>query len=141
MAIDLSPTLRAGLETAARAAAATAYAPYSKFQVGAAVLMGSGKIYRGANVENASYSLCFCAERTALVTAITAGESKLQAVAVYTPTQVPTSPCGACRQVLSEFGPDALVISVCDTARRQENSLGVLLPEQFGSKNLKGKRK
>jgi len=141
MATDLSPSFRAGLETAARAAADHAYAPYSKFRVGAAVLMASGKIYRGANVENASYSLCFCAERAALVTAITAGESKLQAVAVYTPTKTPTSPCGACRQVLSEFGPDALVISVCDSARRQENSLGVLLPEQFGPKNLKRKQK
>ena len=140
MAFKLSPSLRAGLEVAARAAAALAYAPYSKFRVGAAVLMESGKIYRGANVENASYGLGCCAERTALFTALAAGERKLQAVAVYTPTAAPTSPCGACRQVLSEFGPDALVISVCDSTRRQENSLAVLLPEPFGPRNLARKR-
>jgi len=139
MSFKLSPILRAGLESAARAAAAHAYAPYSKFRVGAAVLMGSGKIYRGANVENASYSLCYCAERTALVTAVAAGENKLQAVAVYTPTARPTSPCGACRQMLSEFGPDALVISVCDGSRRVELSLAELLPESFGPKDLRRK--
>ena len=141
MAFKLSPSLRAGLESAARTAAFAAYAPYSKFRVGAAVVMGSGQVYRGANVENASYGLCLCAERTALVTAVAAGETKLQAVAVYTPTKTPTSPCGACRQVLSEFGPDALVISVCDSTRRLETSLAALLPEQFGPKNLRGAKR
>ncbi|MDB6126340.1 MAG: cytidine deaminase, partial [Verrucomicrobia bacterium] len=96
------------LERAARAAAKGSYSPYSKFRVGAALLAGSGKIYTGANVENASYGLCNCAERTALFTAVAAGERHVEAVAVYTPTTTPTPPCGACRQVLNEFGPSAL---------------------------------
>ena len=83
------------LEKNARAAAARAYAPYSEFPVGAAVLGGSGRIYAGCNVENASYGLCNCAERTAVFSAVAAGETSVRAVAVYTPTPLPTAPCGA----------------------------------------------
>src|SRR3954463_3809420 len=103
----LPAKLQQHLEKAARDAAANSYSPYSKFRVGAAVLTGSGKIFQGCNVENASYGLSNCAERTAIFAAVAAGERILKAVAVYTPTQVPTSPCGACRQVINEFGDDA----------------------------------
>jgi cytidine deaminase len=125
------------LEQAARAATKACYAPYSKFRVGAAVLAGSGKIYSGCNVENASYGLCNCAERTAIFTAIAAGERKLKAVVVYTPTATPTAPCGACRQVINEFGPDAVVASVCRSAKRIDTTLPALLGEAFGPKNLR----
>ena len=124
------------LEKAARIAASRAYAPYSKFPVGAAVLAGSGKVYSGCNVENASFGLCNCAERTAIFTAVTAGESEVKAVAVFTPTPLPTAPCGACRQVINEFGPDALVISVCDSKNRIETRLTALLPGAFGPGDL-----
>ena len=125
------------LEKAARAATKACYAPYSKFRVGAAVLAGSGKIYSGCNIENASYGLCNCAERTAIFTAIAAGERKLKAVVVYTPTSVPTMPCGACRQVINEFGPHALVSSVCQSPKRIDTTLPALLGEAFGPKNLR----
>ena len=124
------------LEKTARAAARASYSPYSKFRVGTAVLAGSGKIYAGCNVENASYGLCNCAERTAIFTAATAGERTIKAVVVYTPTPTPTMPCGACRQVINEFGAQADVISVCDSAKRIETTLPMLLPEAFGPQNL-----
>jgi len=131
-----TPAQRRRLERAARAAAKQSYAPYSKFRVGAAILMESGRVYAGCNVENASYGLCNCAERTAIFTAAAAGERRIRAVAVYTPTKQPTLPCGACRQVINEFGPDAVVISVCDSARRFETTLPELLPHAFGPKDL-----
>ncbi len=124
------------LEKTAREAAARAYAPYSKFRVGAAVWAGSGKIYGGGNVENASYGLCNCAERTAVFTALASGERTLKAVVVYTPTAKPTAPCGACRQVLNEFGPSAAVLSICDTSARLETTLESLLPMAFGPERL-----
>jgi cytidine deaminase len=124
------------LENAARAASLASYSPYSKFAVGAAVLAGSGKMFLGVNVENASFGLCNCAERTAIFTAATAGERKVKAVVVYTPTATPTMPCGACRQVINEFGPDALVISICASDERFETPLSQLLPEAFGPQNL-----
>ena len=124
------------LETAARAVAKSAYSPYSKFQVGAAVLADSGKIHAGANIENASYGLCMCAERTAIFTAASSGDRTLKAVVVYTPTALPTMPCGACRQVINEFGPDATVIAICDSKERIESSLPDLLPRPFGPENL-----
>ena len=124
------------LEKCARSASALAYAPYSRFPVGAAVLGGSGKVYAGCNVENASYGLCNCAERTAIFSAVAAGERSIRAVTVYTPTPLPTAPCGACRQVIHEFGPDALVISVCDAKNRVETRLPALLPGAFGPGDL-----
>lgn len=136
MSAEISaPTLRR-LEKAARAAAQAAYSPYSKFRVGSAILAESGKIYGGCNVENASYGLCNCAERTAIFTAAAAGERTVRAVVVYTPTPEPTMPCGACRQVINEFGPDAIVISVCDSALRIETTLSALLPGAFGPNDL-----
>lgn len=129
-------TLRT-LETAARRAAKRSYSPYSKFAVGAAVLTGRGQVFSGCNVENASYGLCNCAERTAIFTAAAAGEREIQAVVIYTPTKTATAPCGACRQVINEFGPEALVISVCDSDDRIESTSSQLLPAAFGPKNLK----
>ena len=136
MPSPISAPLRRRLETAARAAAKKSYSPYSKFPVGAAILAGSGKLYTGSNVENASYGLCNCAERTAIFTAAAAGERVVKAVTVYTPTTTPTSPCGACRQVINEFGPTALVIGICDSADRIETTLDRLLPHAFGPTNL-----
>jgi cytidine deaminase len=124
------------LEKAARDAGARSYSPYSHFPVGAAVIAGSGRIYSGCNVENASFGLCNCAERTAIFTAVAAGERSVKAVAVYTPTALPTAPCGACRQVIHEFGPEALVISVCDSKSRITTHLSALLPGAFGPGDL-----
>jgi len=124
------------LTTSARKAAAQAYAPYSQFRVGAAVLAGSGKIYSGCNVENASYGLCNCAERTAIFTAIAAGETEIRRVVVYTPTPTATTPCGACRQVINEFGPQAVVLCLCDGPEEIETTLDALLPGAFGPGNL-----
>jgi cytidine deaminase len=120
------------LEKAARLAAQKSYSPYSNFNVGAAILAGSGGIHTGCNVENASYGLCNCAERTAIFTAVAAGERTIEAVVVYTPTPAPTAPCGACRQVIHEFGPQAIVISVCDSPERTVAHVSALLPDAFG---------
>jgi cytidine deaminase len=136
MAKSISPAQIRKLEAAARRAAKSAYAPYSHFPVGAAVLTESGRIFPGANVENASYGLCNCAERTAIFAAVAAGERKLRAVAVYTPTPTAVMPCGACRQVINEFGPDARVISSCAGADRIDVTLPALLPAAFGPENL-----
>lgn len=133
----LSPTLLARLTRAARAAARASYSPYSHFPVGAAVLTASGRIYAGCNVENASFGLCNCAERTALFTAVAAGERRFRAVVVFTPTATPTLPCGACRQVINEFAPAAIIVSACDSGAPQVTSTPELLPHAFGPANLK----
>jgi cytidine deaminase len=134
--MSLASAQRRRLIAAARRAAQTAYAPYSKFRVGAAVLAGNGKIFTGANVENASYGLSNCAERTAVFAAVAAGERKIVAVAVYTPTRKPTLPCGACRQVIHEFGPKAVILCACRSRERLETTLDQLLPGAFGRKDL-----
>lgn len=125
------------LEKAARLAAGKSYSPYSRFKVGAAVLAASGRIYVGCNVENASYGLCNCAERTAIFTAVAAGEREILAVAVHTPTPDPTLPCGACRQVIHEFGPAAVVICTGQRRARIETTLSTLLPAAFGPADLR----
>jgi cytidine deaminase len=124
------------LKIAARSAAGRAYAPYSRFRVGAATLTDAGKIFSGCNVENASYGLCNCAERTAIFSAVAAGERKLQCVVVYTATKTATAPCGACRQVIHEFGPQARVISFCATDDEIDVSIDALLPGAFGPADL-----
>ncbi len=134
--MKISPTLTARLERLARKAAKKSYSPYSRFAVGAVVLASSGKTYGGANVENASFGLCNCAERTAIFTAAAAGERKIKCVVVYTPTNSVTPPCGACRQVINEFGPQARVISICDSDDRIDTNLEALLPGAFGPGNL-----
>ena len=116
----------------AMAMAQKAYAPYSHFQVGAAVLAESGKIYGGANVENASYGATICAERNAIAAAVNAGERKLQAIAVT------ATPCGMCRQVMREFcDPKAFKVIVAKTADDYRAfTLEDLLPESFGPDHL-----
>jgi cytidine deaminase len=128
--------VRRRLEKAARDAAKASYSPYSKFRVGAAVLTDGGKIYSGTNVENASYGLANCAERSAIFAAVSQGGRKIRCVVVFTPTAEPTMPCGACRQVINEFGPRAIIVSLCRTAKRVETTLDKLLPAAFGPKNL-----
>lgn len=125
------------LIVAARHAADKAYAPYSRFPVGAAVLALSGRVYASCNVENASYGLSICAERNAAFRAIAAGEREIVAVVVYTPTAVPTAPCGACRQVICEFGLNARVLCVCDGPACIDTTLHALLPASFGPHSLR----
>jgi cytidine deaminase len=129
-----SPSL-AQLRLAAKNAAALAYAPYSGFTVGAAVWTDRG-LFTGANVENASYGLTNCAERTAIFAAAAAGARRVERVVVYTPTPSPTAPCGACRQVIFEFGPEAEVVSCCQGADTIETTIGALLPGAFGPADL-----
>lgn len=119
------------LAAAARNASRHAYCPYSGFAVGAAVLTGEGRVFAGCNVENASFGLTLCAERNAIAQAVAAGARAIVAVAVYTPTSAPTAPCGACRQVIAEFG-DAQVQSLCDGAAVARWSAADLLPHAFG---------
>jgi cytidine deaminase len=123
---------------AARQAAAAAYCPYSKFRVGAALLTDRDEIVSGCNVENASYGLTICAERNAVFQAVarTEGPLVIRAVLVYTPTPEPTAPCGACRQVINEFGPDATIVSICDGEGVIDSSIANLLPGAFGPGNL-----
>ena len=112
-----------------------AYAPYSKYHVGAALLAATGEIYEGINVENAAYPSSMCAERTAVFQAVTAGERNFTAIAVASSNG--GSPCGACRQVLAEFGTGIIVIVVDDTGKVLiESGLSELLPESFGPADL-----
>src|SRR6476469_9640634 len=122
------------LEARARAAQQRAYAPYSKFKVGAAVRMKGGKIFDGVNVENASYPLSVCAERNAIAAAVNGGALELEAVAVCTDASPPSSPCGGCRQVLREFCKDptqVTVTSVNNKGERRSWTVAELLPDSF----------
>jgi len=111
-----------------------AYVPYSDYAVGAALLTASGKVYTGCNVENASYGLTVCAERTAAFKAVCDGEREFIAIAVV--TQNAGSPCGACRQVLAEFGPEMRVLVADDSGDYRVYSLAELLPDFFGPSQL-----
>ncbi len=127
-------TVQAYLEAlvaAARAVQPNAYVRASNFRVGAAVLSRDGRIFAGCNVENASYGLTICAERGAVGTAVAAGARDLVAVAVVTDLDEPARPCGACRQVLAEFGKDMQVILVGRGSGRRQLTLASLLPEPF----------
>jgi cytidine deaminase len=135
--MSLTSLQRRRLIAAARKSAQAAYAPYSKFRVGAAVLTASGQIVTGCNVENASYGLSCCAERTAIFKAVAGGARKIVAVAIYTPTPKPTLPCGACRQVIHEFGPAATVMCACKSRERVSTTLDQLLPGAFGPAALR----
>lgn len=118
-------------------AAENSYSPYSHFRVGAALVTASGKVYTGCNIENASYSMTICAERTAIFKAVSEGERTISAIAVAGSAgddfSVPCTPCGACLQVMSEFGGDDLVIVLSDGV----HTLNDFLPMRFSEKNLK----
>lgn len=133
--MKISPEQQKELLDAAQAAAERAYAPFSKFRVGAAILTAGGQIFTGCNVENSSYGLTNCAERTAIFTAVNAGalsiEKDLLAVACVNYDGIPCSPCGACRQVIYEFGPEAVVIYRAKDGTITETLAGDLLPEGF----------
>ena len=119
-----------------------AYAPYSHFLVGAALLTKSGRVFTGCNIENAAFSPTICAERAALAQAVSAGERAFAAIAIVgsregTVNTLPTSPCGVCRQALFEFaGPDLRVILARSETDWQEYTLGQLMPLGFGPANL-----
>ncbi len=127
-------TLGPGDEDLVRVAALArqrAYAPYSKYRVGAAIRTGRNKVHSGANVENASYGLTVCAERTAVFAAVNAGDTKLDAIAIVIDGDRLPSPCGACRQVLAEFAPDMRVVLATVGGLRRTTTLRELLPDAF----------
>ncbi len=117
-------------------AAVNAYVPYSHFAVGAALRAKDGTIYTGCNVENASYGLTICAERNAVARAIADGARRFDAIAVVTENGV--TPCGACRQVLAEFGPEITVIVADVAGNRRVYTLNELLPDAFTPEHLDG---
>jgi len=130
-AMSISSATLDELKRRAREAAAHAYSPYSRYPVGAAVLCGEA-IYSGSNVENASYGLSMCAERNAVFRAIANGERAVDAVALYTPTHGAATPCGACLQVIAEFGPDAMIVCcAADPGAERRYALKELLPAAF----------
>ncbi|WP_429651601.1 cytidine deaminase [Aeribacillus pallidus] len=121
----------------AKKAREKAYAPYSKFQVGAALLTEDGKLYHGCNIENAAYSLCNCAERTALFTAYSEGVRNFKAMAVVADTNRPVPPCGACRQVISELCPPKMKVILTNLKGDvQEMTVEELLPGAFSPEDL-----
>jgi len=131
----LNEALRTKLIEAAMQARDWAYAPYSHYRVGAALLTASGKIYEGVNIENAAFSATVCAERVAIFKAVSEGERDFVAIAVA--TRDGGAPCGVCRQVMSEFGQQTIVLMVDDSARLVgEAPLAELLPGAFLPGNL-----
>lgn len=127
-ALDVST--KESLVRAALAARESAYAPYSRFRVGAAVLADDGRVFTGCNVENASYGLTVCAERNAVFHAVAEGVRRLMAVAVATGPGA--SMCGACRQVVREFADDLPVLHADESGAFRETTLSALLPDSFG---------
>lgn len=121
------------LKEKAREVAMRAHAPYSSFPVGSAILTKTGNVYTGCNIENMSYGLTVCAERNAIAKAVSEeGKIELAQVVVFTPTEIPASPCGACRQVIYEFcGNDIPVHSFCKTDKVLDTTLKQLLPDAF----------
>lgn len=119
------------LRDVAENARSKAYAPYSGFHVGAALRSVAGKVYGGANVENASFPVGICAERSALVAAVTAGDREFDELVLVSDATEPAAPCGACRQALSEFAPALRIVSHGLNGETAEWSLAELLPHQF----------
>lgn len=133
--MSITPEQRDEMIRRAREARAKAYAPYSGYAVGAAVMAGSGRLYAGANVENAAYPSGVCAERAAVFTAVSEGERQI--VAVVVATENGGTPCGSCRQVLSEFGAEAEVLLVDATGHVvSQTTVAKLLPQAFGAGHL-----
>lgn len=130
MAARSSQDVQARLVAAAGRARAHAYAPYSRFRVGAAVLASDGTIHTGANIENASYPLSHCAERVAIHKAVSEGYRRLDAVAVVADGEKPAMPCGACRQVMAEFGVRRVIIAT-PGGKTRVRTLAQLLAEPF----------
>ena len=132
--LGLTPDQREQLLAAARQAMQNAYAPYSGFKVGAALLTSDDRVFTGCNVENASYGLTICAERNAIFAAVAATPAetplRIRAIAVLNSQERACSPCGACRQVIAEFGPDAAVLFQGQAGIR-ESTLKTLLPDSF----------
>jgi cytidine deaminase len=124
-----------GLVTAATEVRKRAYAPYSSYLVGAAVLATDGRVFTGCNLENASYGLSVCAERHAVAAAVAAGCRDLAGVAVVTQSDPPAAPCGACRQVLAEFGDFPVILAGLD-GRRESTTVRALLPRAFDPETL-----
>jgi cytidine deaminase len=124
------------LVAAARKAQSEAYAPYSDFRVGAAIEAADGRVFVGCNVENASYGLTMCAERAAVSAAVSAGARQFRRAVVVSDVDPPAAPCGACRQVLSEFGPD-LPIELVGARKTVRWRLSELLPAAFGPEQLR----
>jgi cytidine deaminase len=134
----LEPDEARDLLRRAREARANAYAPYSGFPVGAALLDETGRVFSGVNVENASYGLTTCAERTAVVRAVAEGARRFRAIAVVGPDDdVGTPPCGSCRQILHEAGPDMLVVTPGGAGEPRVTPLSELLPGAFGGEQLR----
>lgn len=119
------------LVKAAMEARKKAYAPYSKFKVGAAVETAGGRIFTGCNLENSSFGLTVCAERNAIAKAVSEGYRKFRRIAIVTSASNLTSPCGACRQVLFEFSPGISIILADTKGRTRETDLARLLPDAF----------
>jgi cytidine deaminase len=118
----------------AQQARGNAYAPYSHYNVGAALLTASGQVFTGCNVENAAYPMTICAERGAIVKAVSEGQREFVAIAIA--TRNGGSPCGACRQVMREFAPHLRVLLADDTGDVRQYTLDQLLPDSFGPENL-----
>ncbi|MFC5542108.1 cytidine deaminase [Ureibacillus sp. FSL K6-3587] len=122
----------------AKVAREKAYAPYSKFSVGAALLTKSGKVFHGCNIENASFGLTNCAERTALFKAVSEGETEFQALLVVADTKNPVAPCGACRQVIAEFCPPEMPVYLANiNGDIKQTTVEQLLPSSFTSEDMK----
>ena len=118
----------------AQAARKNAYAPYSHYDVGAALLTASGQVFTGCNVENAVYPMVTCAERTAIVKAVSEGQREFVAIAIA--TRNGGSPCGACRQVMREFAPHLRILLADETGHIRQFTLDQLLPDSFGPESL-----
>jgi len=138
---ELNAELAESLLNYARAAQEQAYAPYSRYPVGAAVLTEDGSVFTGANIENASYGLTMCAERVALFKAVSEGHRRLAAIAVVGPQEHVSPPCGSCRQVLAEFAPELpVILPTADPKQHFEVVLLTeLLPRAFGPGQLSGR--
>ena len=134
--VEPDPMKISRLRELAESVATHAYAPYSNFAVGSAVLASDGRSFSGCNVENSSFGLTICAERSAIFQAIAAGGRPLVAVVIFAGEVDPVPPCGACRQVISEFGPDAEVYSFSKSGRSLHWKLRDLLPGAFGPGSL-----
>jgi cytidine deaminase len=130
--VEIAKQVVANLISLAKQASQRAYCPYSSFRVGAALLTDSGAVFSGCNVENASYGLTMCAERSAVFQMVAQGEGRIKMIVMYTPTPTPSTPCGACREVIKELGPNACIICVCDGPGTSRATISEMLPAPFG---------